>query len=323
MTLAIISSLYRCEAHLPQFSAALFGCAKALSKAGIPVQYLPIVNDATRQERAQIDRLAQEINSRYYGAMQPQYVKRESLYASWNRGLAIAQAQYFAPWNADDIRSAKALIEGYNALKAGADLVDFGFTRVTRRKRLGFLPYDERSENPCLYDPQHFTRRNGLGPFFMASRSLVERVGAFDDAFLVAGDMEWASRLHGIARFHAGQALGGDFTVHGGNLSNTGSETEEIEVNIIFLRRGDWGQLRPVDPLAMRAAWEGWGNRAGKRLPTNVTAFLWGPGAENRWRRYRRERRQPARLRHIRLALAARGWIHSEEWAISRRSSQL
>ncbi len=320
MSLAIISSLYRCEAHLPQFCAALFGLAKQVSQAGVSVQYLPIVNDATGHERAQIDRLAQEINSHYFGAMHPQYVKRESLYASWNRGLASSQAQFFTPWNADDIRSAEALIEGYQALSAGAELVDFGFTRVLRRKRLGILPHEERIVSPCMYDPQRFTRRNGLGPFFMASKSLVKRFGLFDAGFRVAGDTEWASRLHGKARFLAGRALGGNFTIHGGNLSNTGSQAEAIEVNIIFLRRGDWGQLRPEDPLAMRAAWENWGNRAGIKLPADVADFLWGPGAEPRWRRYRRERRQPAKLRHLRLALASRGWIHSEEWAMSRRS---
>ena len=319
MTLAIISSLYRCEAHLPQFTAALFGMAKRLSQAGIAARFLPIVNDATRDERQRIDRLAQEINSGYFGAMMPQYVARESLYASWNRGLYATDAQFFAPWNADDIRSGEALIEGYHALQAGAELVDFAYIQVMRGKRWGILPVERRSQFPCKFDPRQFTRRNGLGPFFMASRSLVERVGAFDAGFRVAGDMEWASRLQKHARFQPGRALGGSFVIHGGNLSNTGSQTEDIEVNIIYLRRGEWGQLRPADPRGLREAWESWGNRGGISLPGQVTEYLWGAGAEHRWRRYRRERRQPPQLRRLRLALASRGWLHSEEWAASRR----
>ena len=320
MSLAIISSLYRCEAHLPAFAAAVFGFARRITAAGIAAHYLPIVNDATRGERERIDQLAREINANYYGRMTPHYVARESLYASWNRGLAQSDAPYFAPWNADDIRYAEAAIEGYQALTKGADLVDFGYRRVRRYRRLGLLPREDRQEAACLYDPARFTRRNGLGPFFMSSRSLVERVGGFDAHFRVAGDMAWASRVHGAARFQQGRSLGGEFTIHGGNLSNTGSETEAVEVNIIFLRRRDYTQLRPAAPNALRAAWTSWGNPANEALPADVEDFLWGPGAEKRWRRYRRERQQPAMLRRLRLALAARGLLHSEEWALWQRS---
>ncbi len=323
MSVAIISSLYRCEKHLPAFAAAVFGFAKRVSESGIAVHYLPIVNDATRDEVAQIDRLAREINSRYYGRMMPHYVPRETLYASWNRGIALTQAPYFAPWNADDIRSADAFIEGYQALQAGAELVDFGFTRVMLYRRLSLWPRARRTAVPCLYDRERFTRRNGLGPFFMASRSLFDRAGRFDERFRVAGDMEWASRVHSSARFQPGRANGGEFMIHGGNLSNTGGEIEEVEVDIIFMRRGDWKQLRPANPHALREAWENWGNRGGMVLPADAADFLWGLEAEGRWRRYRRERGQPANLRRLRLAMAARGWIYSEEWAMAQRGRDL
>ena len=319
MSLAIISSLYRCEAHLPSFAAALFGFAKRISAAGIAAHYLPIVNDATPGERERIDRLAREINANYFGRMTPRYVARETLYASWNRGIAATDADAFAPWNADDIRSAEAVIEGYHALRGGADLVDFAFTRARSFKRLGIWQRQIREAQACRYDPSRFTRRNGLGPFFMAKRSLIQLVGGFDPNFRVAGDTEWASRALARARFQPGVELGGEFVIHGGNLSNTGSDAEDIEVNIIFLRRGDWGQLRSADPNAMRQAWHSWGDQNGAPLPAAVADFLWGPGADSRWRRYRRERRQPQSLRRLRLALAARGIIHSEEWAQSRR----
>ena len=105
MSLALISSLYRSEAHLPTFTAAVYGFAKRLSERGIEAHYLPILNDASPREREQIDQLAQEINARYLGRMTPHYVARETLYASWNRGIALTTK---APcisrfWNADDI----------------------------------------------------------------------------------------------------------------------------------------------------------------------------------------------------------------------------
>ena len=319
MSIAIISSLYRCEPHLPTFTAAVYGFAKRVSGSGIALHFLPIVNDATRAEREGIDRLAEAINSNYYGRMSPHYVPRESLYASWNRALGLTDAPYFAPWNADDIRAAAPFIEGYRALRNGADLVDFPFTRVKIDKRFGLLPRQNRRLVPCLFDRARFTRRNGLGPFFMATAALYQRLGAFDPHFRIAGDTDWASRAIPWVKFHPGSVSGGDFFIHGGNLSNTGGDREDIEVNIIHMRRQQWEQLRPADPAALREAWASWGNIERIAPPAEVADFLWGPGAEARWRRYRSERRQPPALRRLRLALAARGLIHSEEWAQAGR----
>ena len=319
MSLAIISSLYRSEAHLPAFTAAVFGFAKSLSERGIEVHYLPIVNDAGPREREQIDQLARAINGGYFGRMTPHYVPRETLYASWNRAISLSPATCFAPWNADDIRSAEAVVEGYRALREDAELVDFPYTRVMLGKRLGVWPRQQRIHVPCAFDSARFTRRNGLGPFFMARRSLYERLGPFDANFRVAGDTEWASRGLSTVRFQHGRANGGDFLVHGGNLSNTGGDREDIEVNLIFMRRGAWRQLRPADPRALREAWESWGNPARLTLPADVADYLWGDEAEARWRRYQRERRQPPALRRLRLALASRGLLYSEEWAQAQR----
>lgn len=304
---------------MPAFTAAVFGFARQVSEMGISAHFLPIVNEASRGEREQIDRLASEINARYYGRMTPQYVPRETLYASWNRALAATQAPHFTFWNADDFRSADALAEGYNALQGGANLVDFPYTRVKPTRRFGLFPRESRLNVPCMFDGERFTRRNGIGPFFMASVSLYARAGPFDNNFQVAGDTEWASRALPHARFQQGSADGGDFIVHGDNLSNTGGAREDIEVNIIFMRLGAWAQLRPANPTAMRAAWESWGNKGRVQLPPEEADLLWGPGAEARWKRYQRERNQAPALRRLRLSLAARGLIHSVEWALAQR----
>ena len=319
MPIAVISSLYRCERHLPAFSAAVFGFARQVSESGIQAHYLPIVNDATRREREQIDGLASEINARYYGRMTPQYLPRETLYASWNRGLAATEAPFFTFWNADDFRSVAAFREGCAALQSGADLVDFDYTRVAQVKRFHLFARQQRIHVPCMFAPDSPARRADIGPFFMASRSLYDRVGPFDPNFQVAGDTEWASRAAPFARFQRGASNGGDFIVHGDNLSNTGGDRETIEVNIISLRQGDWTRLKPANPKAMRQAWETWGNPARAIIPPEDADFLWGAAAEKRWKRYQAERRQPAALRRLRLSLASRGLLESVEWETARR----
>ena len=322
MPIAVISSLYRCERHLPAFTAAVFGFAKRVSESGISVHFVPIVNEATRREREQIEQLASEINSHYFGRMTPQYVPRETLYASWNRGLAATQAPFFTFWNADDFRAAAALIEGYRALQSGANLVDFDYTRVRQVKRFRLFAREERIAVPCMFDGERFSRRNGIGPFFMARRTLYATVGPFDANFEVAGDTEWASRALPRVKFQRGSADGGDFVVHGDNLSNSGGDREDIEVNIIFMRRGAWDQLRPANPRAMRKAWESWGNPEQIAIPAAEADFLWGSAAEGRWKRYQSERNQAPALRRLRLALAARGLMHSVEWSMAQRGRE-
>ena len=319
MQVAVISSLYRFEAHLEAYTSALLRFARRVSQSEVAVHYLPIVNDATPRERQAIDQLARDIKARSHGRMTPRYVPRESLYASWNRGLADSEADGFGFWNADDIRHAEAFLDGCRALESGADLVDFDYTRVIKRRRLGLFPRVERLPTRSIFDPQRHTRANVVGPFFLARRSLYDAVGSFDEDFRIAGDTDWVNRARAICRFQRIPRSGGDFVLHGDNLSNSGSLREDIEVNIIQLRGGNWRELRPAEPAAMRQAWQSWGNRDGIELPAEQADYLWGAGAKARWQRAMRERRQPRLLRRLRLAMAARGWLHSEEWAAYQR----
>lgn len=319
MSIAIISSLYRVESHLPQFTQAVRDFAEQVHHANIDVHYLPIVNDATQAERTAIDTLTENINSAGYGKMTPHYVGRETLYTSWNRGIHASDAPYFTFWNADDVRDAAAFIEGYRALQDGANMVDFVFTGVKSAKRFGIIPYTQYQQSAVLFNPDKFTRKNGVGPFFMASRTLYEQVGAFDENFRIAGDMQWAGRAIPYVNFYPAKTVGGYFYIHGDNLSNTGTNREDIEVNIIFMQRGDWVQLLPCDPDALQHAWQNWGTLEAITPPDEVADWLWGDGAYERWQRYQAERNQAAWMQRIRLTLAARGLVSSVEWDIYQR----
>lgn len=320
MPISIISSLYRVEAHLPQFTASVRKFAQQVHQAGISVYYIPIVNDATPIEQASVDQLTQDINTAGHGSMSPQYVGRETLYASWNRGVKLSDTPYFTFWNADDIRDADAFIEGYRALENGATLVDYIFNVRKTVKRFGLIPTYVEAHSRMLFHTEPFTRKNGVGPFFMASRDLYNQIGDFDENFRVTGDMEWAQRTLPVVNFYPAEQVGGHFYIHGDNLSNTGTSREDVEVNIIFMRLREWYQLIPVDPVLMRESWETWGNHEDITLPDDVADFLWGASAEMRWRQYQAERNQPDWMRNFRRRLASRGLIRSAEWDVFLRN---
>lgn len=322
MTISVISSLYQVESHLDQFTQAVWAFAEHVHQAGVDVHYLPIVNDATPTERDAINMLSEKINSANVGRMTPHFVGRETLYASWNRGIQLTDAPYLTFWNADDIRDADAFLEGYHALRDGANLVDFVFTGVQTVKRFGLFSQVRHQLSAMLFNPNKFTRKNGVGPFFMFSRDLYEQVGEFDEHYRIAGDMHWAGRAIPHVKFYPAKQIGGYFYIHGDNLSNTGLVREAVEVNITFMRREEWQHVLPTDPEQLHDAWETWGKLDSIVVPEDVAEYLWGNGAKQRWQQYESERKQPGWVQRLRRILAARGIIQSVEWDIYQRKQQ-
>ena len=73
-------------------------------------------------------------------------------------------------------------------------------------------------------------------------------------------------------------------------MSGTGDPRQNVEDNIVHLRSGNWDALKPADPRLMRACWDEWG-RQNADPPPAIADRLWGPGADERWRRWQRRQR--------------------------------
>lgn len=291
MDLSLITSLFRSEAHLPLYGQRVTRAVAALRRAGLSSELVLVANGSSAEERRAIESLAAAV--RQAGAsVIIQYVARETVYASWNRGVRVSSGACIGFWNADDLRYAAALVEGVRRMRAGCQLVDFPFVQITQGKAFGLLPVTRTRTFPPQYDPAVLTRKQRLGPFFLFARTMYETAGPFDEHFRISGDFEWGERdAVRTARICYGQETGGEFVLHGGNLSGGHDDLETIEDNIVFLRHGvsDFEQLRPVrDTGAMRRAWESWGNAEGVPVPPEVEADLWGENARQVWRDWRR-----------------------------------
>ena len=307
MDISLITSLYRSESHLPTYLQRIIEFSQQVQQTGVKLEFILIANDASDTEKSLIQQLVNDCPV----AVRPFYVPLESVYASWNRGVNVAAAPHFGFWNVDDKRHTAALIAGVQNLNQGKTLVDFPFEIIYTSK--GLFNQTIHQQIPVYFNHQTLSPKTVLGTFFIASKTLFEAIGGFDENFRVAGDLEWTGRAMQAAQFAALPQIGGEFIVHGGNLSNTGSPREAVEVNIVFMRRQQWEHIRPANPTLMREEWEAWGD-TGINLPQAVQDLLWGDDAYNRWQRYLREKGQPEWLRRIRVALARRGILHSEEW---------
>lgn len=308
MDITLITSVYRAEAHLPLYAERIQKVLRETAAAGVHLEILIIANDATDAEKALLEPLPARVV----------YVPRETLYASWNRGMQAASADILGFWNVDDERHTDGLLASYRLLQQGYTLVDAPFrvlnTAAHLRAKRDYL-------HPVCFNPHQLTRKNPMGPFALMRRECYDNVGAFDEHFRIVGDLDWGGRAQKIARFAPSDIPGGTMHIYGNNLSSVGRPLQAVEENIVFLRREQWDELHPADPALMRKAWEDWGNQ-GRELPASVTNWLWGKEAEQRYQQYQREKQRPLWIQRLRLSLARRGFLYSEVWALRAREWQ-
>lgn len=281
---SLISSFYRAAAHLPVFFQRARAVARDVATAGVSLEFVIVANDAQPDERTLIDAFAADTAN-----VRVLHVGRESLYASWNRGVEASAGQVIGFWNADDARTSSAVLDGFQRIRGGCEIVYFAYEIHNPPK-----PVRVFAARPS--DDAGHRRRMEAGPFFLFRRDLFERVGCFDDRFRVVGDWEWIVRALGDAKFCHSTVNAGAFYIHGGNLSNTGNHRELAELAVVRLLHGMTDDLTPVPPDAMRDVWQAWANE--RALPPDIEARLWGDGAQARWERWQAD--APKRLKAAR-----------------------
>ena len=301
--ISIITSLYRSEQFFPAYRKQFIQIQSKLADVGIDVELILVANDPTENELNEIDNLKMFVDARVL------QVPRESLYKSWNRGIAAAESLVIGFWNVDDVRYSDYMIEAYENLQRGFDLVDAKFLGTNTIQQDSV-----RSEIHPAYSQDLVSPKLCVSPFFMFTKKFIEQAGMFDEKFKIAGDFEWCTRsVVRKAKYVELRQMSGEFTVHGSNLSNSTNPLEWVEINIVLLYRDMYHELRPVKPDLMQQKWQEHNDR-GCTIPENIRAWLWGKGATQRYEQYTKEREAHPLLRRMRLALAKRGLFPSVEW---------
>ena len=284
MDVTIVTSLYRSGEFLNQYVSHLLAVGSELHQAGLALEVILIANDALSFERERIADLIQAAAPQFQ--VQPIYVAREPLYASWNRGIQAASGRSVTMWNVDDIRTSEALIDGHRRIVEGCRLVDFTSTLVYSARIFGrAFVYQRVKLMPLFYDHEgnNPVDRKRTGPFFMFERSLYDEVGAFDTRFKIAGDFEWIVRAAQLTDFCASPVHAGLYVIHGGNISAGAlMPAEENVVLMLHPHEHEWQHLRPVSPKVMRETWSRWNS---VEIPPEIQDRLWGAAAEANYRR--------------------------------------
>jgi hypothetical protein len=252
-SLAIVTSLFGWSRFADAFARAYVEVVRSLASHGVTVEPVLVANRPTRRERQQLRRLVGRLSSEGATEARPIIVPRETLYASWNRGIAASTAPVIAFWNVDDVRFPEGVLDGLRIIEEGAEVVYFPFVslRLAGRKRGAWVDAAHLIEPP-EFDAPEFQRSMFAGPFFMFTREAYSRVGAFSDQFHIAGDFDWCSRAARVADFRRSAQIAGVFSSGVGGLSDGRSSRHPAENNLVYLKCGAFEKIRPCEPALMR-----------------------------------------------------------------------
>lgn len=227
--ITIVSSLYRTDKYIKNWSKALDSFVDEAALVGIRVQSVIIANEPTKIEHSELIKIKEK-----------PYVKiievgRESLYASWNRGVREADAEVVSFWNVDDFRFFDAVSDGLKSITAGAELVYFP---IIYKRYLTFFGIDflvkKTIFRPAEFDRNRFINEMHCGPFFIFTKKLYEKVGPFDETFKIAGDFDWCSRAAKETEFVRSSKIGGIFEKRDGTLSGGKNTLQEEENGRVY-----------------------------------------------------------------------------------------
>ncbi len=177
------------------------------------------------------------INS-YYGRIDLIYLPRvrESMYESINVGIKASTAPFITIWNVDDIRTPNSLEILASALErsqtVGWSYGDFEISNVYGGEPVSYAKTPEWSYSVA-------TSSCIGGPFFMFKRSLLARVGLFDEQLFTGGDFDFTVRLSLVSNGIKVRGNLGSFLNERKGLSTSGN-LQAIERTVIQRRYGIW-----------------------------------------------------------------------------------
>ena len=229
-TVSIISSQYRTRRYLRDWVRHVCAFAREAEAIGLNFEIIVIANDLTEEEHTVLSVLMPRPWFRLSS------VERESVYASWNRGVALSASNFCTSWNVDDIRNPQAIQDGIEMLATlthgEPGIVYFPYTYRRYVNLFGRqILVKQISVNPPAFDRDEFIQAMHIGPFYLYNKSAVKKVGAYDETYAIVGDYEWQARAaHGDVTFLHCKTKAGIFRNDGQSLSGSRSKKHAHEL---------------------------------------------------------------------------------------------
>lgn len=180
--ITVITSLYRCSKYLSSYLSHVKNISNPKE-----VEVLLLHNDPTPEELDIIKEGVKDIPFIKHIIIP----EREGLYATWNRGIKLAQGEYCAIWNVDDVRTPDSLFLQAKALdeNLSVDIVYGQFMAVYEYGNIeGNLIVDP------AFTPSIARKRHIIGCFPMWRQTIHKKIGYFDEQLKLVADFDFQIR---------------------------------------------------------------------------------------------------------------------------------
>lgn len=229
----VLTSLYRCKAFLQKY----FYYLSQLEKTD-EIEVLLLHNDPTPQETDIIN-----LNLKNYSFVKYHLIPvRESLYATWNRGILLANGEYICIWNVDDIRFPLSICWEAETLDKNpqADL--------TYGDLYYMYEYDKGTNDRTAYSnfdsmPHLFLNSFQMGCFPMWRKSIHNKIGYFDEQFRVVGDYDFQIRVAFFCKMVKTHKVLGYYLEFCRHKLSSNMALQKREQTLLYIRYGLWRQL--------------------------------------------------------------------------------
>jgi GT2 family glycosyltransferase len=152
---------------------------------------------------------------------------------SMNKCIENSTGEYLCIWNVDDLRTSNSIEVMAKALdeKKDVDIVIGKYIIVNKfkSKKGNIIDESKRSHS-------EFLRGMLLGPFFMFRKSLLSKIGKFDEQFFSGSDYDLAMRLVRAGNYFCLDETIGYYLNEGKGLSTKPDSLQPIERTAVELR---------------------------------------------------------------------------------------
>lgn len=181
----VLTSLYKCEQYLEGY----FSWVEKLQVTS-NIEILLLHNDPSNSELEIIKRYT----SKYAFLRHIIIPQRETLYATWNRGIRLSEGEYIAVWNVDDIRLPNSLLKQQECLDDNPlAALTYGDCKISLE--YGTFSDNDHIEPEFSRDNLEFYRSHYIGCFPMWRKSVHDSIGFFDDQFRLVADLDFQIRI--------------------------------------------------------------------------------------------------------------------------------
>ena len=173
------------------------GCLEDLEAQTIADQIEIIIIDSASPQNERT--IVEEFQKRYNNIVYIRTRMREKLYAAWNRGIRMAKGKYITNTNTDDRRLPHALETEARALNQFPD-VGLVYADIWGTSIENDILHGDDTKRFTHYSYFDFSLLNGLtgsnfSPQPMWRKSVHQKIGYFDEDYVIAGDYEFFFRI--------------------------------------------------------------------------------------------------------------------------------